>query len=332
MSDKQIDISVLIPIYGVEKFIERSLRSIFSQSKTSGVEFILVNDCTKDNSMEIARALIAEFTTLDVKIIEHKENGGIAAARQTLLDNACGKYTIYIDSDDWCEPNMLEDMYNCALENNADIVSTDYYISKTQGEFYDTLPTPDNGKDALKGVLYGNVYWVLWNKLVRRSLYLDNERYFFPGFNFGEDMLVCAKLFAEAKKVTYLPKAYLHYVQNSSAVTNNLTKAKLDNLVFLMQEIDSLLSKYGYQEEMKEGFVVRKIATKQFIVYHSSGKLQREYAALYHEDTGSIKKLLNAPKYITYSLWLASKGFLFPFRLIRFLRNIKDSRKSSTKF
>lgn len=82
------DISVIVPIYGVEKYIEKSLRSLFSQTKTDGVEFILVNDCTPDRTMEVAREVIADFPTLDIKIVDHEVNRGVAAARQTGLDTA----------------------------------------------------------------------------------------------------------------------------------------------------------------------------------------------------------------------------------------------------
>ncbi len=121
-----MDISVIVPIYGVEKYIAESLRSLFSQTKTDGVEFILVNDCTKDRSIEIAREVISDFPTLDIKIIEHEVNGGVAVTRQTGLDTATGRYTIHFDPDDWCEPNMLEELYNKAIETNADVVISDY--------------------------------------------------------------------------------------------------------------------------------------------------------------------------------------------------------------
>ncbi len=330
---RKLDISVLIPVYGVEKYIERALRSIFNQTKCEGVQFVLVNDCTKDSSMDIAASVISEYPNLNVKIVNHKANSGIAVARQSGLDVAEGEYVIFFDSDDWCEPTMLEDMFCKAKDSDADIVTADYFINRSDAEFYDSVPTPNSGEEALKALLYGKAYWVLWNKLVRRSLYDGEDMRFIDGLNYSEDLLMCAKLFARASKIEYIPKAYLHYMQNGGdAMTNSLSKVKLDNVVSSVKEIEKFLKKNNIYIEMRQALISRKIATKLFLLNNAEGALQRGYAAMYPEVRRYILSYTDTKKYIRYSLLCASRGFVLPFNLIKNFRTFRNRSKASNKF
>ncbi len=329
---KRIDISVLIPIYGVERHIERSLRSMFSQTKTEGVEFILVNDCTRDRSMVIVQELLMEFEGLDIHIINHPHNRGIAAARQSAIDVARGEYIAFFDSDDWCESDMLEMMHQCAITSDADIVVCDYFLSRTDREFYDAMPTPNNGKDALTEMLWGRVYWVLWNKLIRRELFNGSQMDMPEGINYGEDLLMCTKLFARARHVEYLPKAFVHYMQVSGATTSNINSTKLENVRNVVQLMEEFLEENNLAPQMQEALRFRKFETKLFLLNGSNGKAQRGYAKLYPEITGSIMGEASSPKYVRYTLLLASKGMLLPFNMLRWLRGRRHRGMKNNKY
>lgn len=110
-------VSVIVPIYGVEPYIEKCARSLFEQS-LENMEFIFVNDCTPDKSVEILRQVIEDYPRryLQIQIIEHEENRGLAMARNSGLLIAKGEYIIHCDSDDWVELDMYEEMYEKALE------------------------------------------------------------------------------------------------------------------------------------------------------------------------------------------------------------------------
>ncbi|MCM1452577.1 MAG: glycosyltransferase [Clostridium sp.] len=127
-----IKVSVLIPIYGVEKYIARCARSLFNQTLKEGIEFIFVNDATKDNSMDVLKSVIDEFPNRkeQIRIIEHSENKGLAVARVTGVTSAKGEYVTHCDSDDWVEPTMYEKMYNVAKQKGSDIVVCDYVTEK----------------------------------------------------------------------------------------------------------------------------------------------------------------------------------------------------------
>lgn len=102
-------ISIIVPIYGVEPYIKKCLISIMSQSLTSGVECILVNDCTKDESINIAQKLIDEYRgNIKFRIINREENGGLSAARNTGILEAKGDYLYFLDSDDYITPDCIK--------------------------------------------------------------------------------------------------------------------------------------------------------------------------------------------------------------------------------
>ena len=130
----QPKISVIVPVYKAEEYLHRCVDSILAQSFT-GFELILINDGSPDNS----GAICDEYAQKDnrVKVI-HKENGGVASARQCGIDNATGEYTIHADPDDWVEPTMLEELYNKAVEENADMVVCDFYVNTHKSCVYRT--------------------------------------------------------------------------------------------------------------------------------------------------------------------------------------------------
>lgn len=134
-----MNISVIIPVYNVEKYVERCILSIMSQTYTESVECIVVNDCTPDNSMKIVEKMVYDYKgQIQFKLLYHEHNRGVAAVRNTGLDAASGDYIIHIDSDDYCEPDMLEKMYAKAVEEDADIVVADYWRSWVDRELYCT--------------------------------------------------------------------------------------------------------------------------------------------------------------------------------------------------
>ena len=115
-------ISVIIPVYNVEKYIYRCIESIINQTMTEDIECIIVNDATPDKSINIIKEILSHYNgNISFKIINHEKNEGLAAARETGMKYAQGDYIIHLDSDDYCEINMLEEMYNTAITNDADI-------------------------------------------------------------------------------------------------------------------------------------------------------------------------------------------------------------------
>lgn len=226
-----ISISIIVPIYKVEKHIGRCVRSLMEQSYKH-IEYIFVDDASPDRSMEVLRQTLAAYPEREaaVKIISHEINQGLPAARNTGLAIAKGDYIFHCDSDDWIDGDMMEDMVRVIEQQGSDVIYTDFYLSFYKNERYMKQPAYREPKDCLQAMLSGGMKFNVWNKLVKRSLYTDHAITFPSGRSMGEDMTMM-KLFCHAKTVSYIPKAYYHYMQtNPNAYTKCVSERQLDEI------------------------------------------------------------------------------------------------------
>jgi len=237
-------ISVIIPVFKVERFISKCVDSLLKQT-LDDVEFIFVDDCSPDRSIQIIREIRDKYPERmdSVSILRHSENHGLPSARNTGLAHATGEYIFHCDGDDFVEPDMLKDMYDEAKRTDADILWCDWYLSFEHNERYMRQPeykTPDN---ALRGILDGTMKFNVWNKLVRKSLYDNNNIRFPDGYSMGEDMTMI-RLFACASRVSYIPNAYYHYVRiNTGSFTQNFSEKRLAEVMHNTSETVDFVQK-----------------------------------------------------------------------------------------
>ncbi|MBO4571272.1 MAG: glycosyltransferase family 2 protein [Bacteroidales bacterium] len=229
-----IKVSVIIPVYGVERFIVRCARNLFGQT-LEDVEFIFVDDASPDGSIALLEDILKEFParTGQTRILRHPVNKGLPAARNTGLAAASGEYIYHCDSDDWTETTMLEKMYDAAKEADADIVYCDFFLSFEKNERYMSNPDYTSAEEMLrKGFLGGRMKYNVWNKLAKRSLYTDNGISFPEGHPMGEDMTMI-QVAACSTRVIHVPEALYHYVKlNEGAYSNSYSQKKLDDIRF----------------------------------------------------------------------------------------------------
>lgn len=211
-------VSVIIPIYGVEKYISDCLNSVMKQSYTNDIECILINDCTKDQSIEIAKNLIENYDgNINFKIYEHSVNGGLSAARNTGVKYASGDYLYFLDSDDSITPNCLEDLVKTAnLYPKADIVQAGAITNATEEFHYlsmennDRLPLYSENHKLIKWRMLWTYYpATAWNKLIKRRWFIDNNLFFKEGLLHEDDYWTFfaskyVTAYAICKKDTYL--------------------------------------------------------------------------------------------------------------------------------
>lgn len=217
-------ISILIAVYQAEKYLDICLNSILSQS-FSDFEVILVDDGSKDLSGEICD----KFAKKDSRInVIHKQNGGVASARQCGLDNAQGEYLIYVDPDDWVESDMLEVMYREAKHKDADMVFMDYYWENQDNVRYmNEQPKDLNHFTLLESILNQTITGATWTKLIRRSLF-KKYNVTFPPISMTEDTHAMSQLLLNDIKLVYIPKAFYHYVTyiNPNSLLKNVKEYK----------------------------------------------------------------------------------------------------------
>lgn len=205
-------ISILIPVYNVEPFISKCIQSVMAQTYAGEMECIIVDDRGSDNSIAIAEQLIKGYKgSIDFKIIHHEHNRGLAAARNTAVTTAKGEFIIHVDSDDWIEPTMVEDLVKKQQDTNADIVSCNaiaHYIDREE-----KLIEPDyaSKEEMMRSLIEMSLNHVIWRRLIRVSLYTENNISTVEGVNIGEDHYTMPRLLYYAKSFAKYDKALYHY-------------------------------------------------------------------------------------------------------------------------
>lgn len=303
-------VSVITPIYNVAPFIERCTRSLMEQTLKEA-EFIFIDDCATDNSIDILLQIIATYPKRQnqVKIVHHPYNKGLPAARNTGLKQAQGEYIFHCDSDDYIELDMLEAMYDQAKNKNADIVWSDYYLSFGQNERYMKQPKYNSPQEALYGMLTGAMKYNVWNKLIRKELY---DGILFPeGCSMGEDMAMF-RVMARAKSVTYIPKAYYHYIRiNSGAMTQIYTECRLTELKINADDTIHYLTEHVHMEELDKAICLFKLNIKlPFLMSDRENDLLR-WTNWYPEANRYIWSNENKSFRIKVLEWAASNRLFF---------------------
>ena len=282
-------VSVIVPIYKVERFIARCVTSLMKQT-LQDIEYIFVDDATPDQSLSILQEVLAAYPERKkyVKILHHTDNQGLPAARNTGLEVSEGEYIFHCDSDDYVEPDMLETLYNEALKNNADIVWCDWFLTFGKNERYMKQPGYNTPLEAVKAMLAGAMKFNVWNKLVKRNLYQKNAIKFPVGFSMGEDMTMIFP-FAFAQKIHYVPKAFYHYVKtNSGAYTQNHSERNLKDLKYNVERVETFLHQY-YGNSLDKEIAFLKLEIKfPLLIMGTSIQQYKEWTELYPEANNFI--------------------------------------------
>ena len=242
MRERAVAVSVVVPVYNVEKYIERCLDSLVRQKFGYEYEIIIVNDGTKDNSMTIADRFASKYDF--IRIIT-QQNAGLSAARNTGLANARGEYIAFVDSDDFVSPFYISEMYTLAVKNNADIVQCRYcnYFEKSDRSINVLLSHRNGvigGKKAFEKLISDvSVRNYAWNKLYRRSLFTDNNISYPVGKCF-EDVITTPRLFACAENVAFTRKVLYSYAHRPDSITGLAGRKMVDSYL----EAYLILSEY----------------------------------------------------------------------------------------
>ena len=308
-------VSVIIPVYRVEKFIEKCAASLFSQT-LDDVEFIFVDDASPDNSMAVLEKCIQQYPQrkAQIRMLVHKENKGLPAARNTGLAAASGEYVFHCDSDDFVEPDMLETLYAEAKKKDADIVWCDWYLSFEHNERYMKQPAYGTPMDALKAMLAGLMKFNVWNKLVRRRLYADNQIVFPAGYAMGEDMTMML-LFAVAGRVAYVPQAFYHYVKlNTEAYSQNFSLNHLESVKHNIRTVELFLhSRLGNALDLE--IACMKLEAKFPFLMSNRKEMYRLWERTYPEANAYILRNHYISKRRRWVQWCAAKRLWFLVRL-----------------
>lgn len=243
-------ISVIVPVYNAEKYLQKCLDSILEQTYKN-LEIIIINDGSTDNSGQICQ----EYEKQDDRIVYiEKENSGVSDTRNAGMNRMTGPYVTFVDSDDWLEPNYVKFLYEKLIEHQADIVVGNYtsfnesnsvFYFHTSADYYEkvydnksVIPCLYDAKELLKSALI-----VPWGKIYKKEI-IANFR--FPIDRIGEDALFNLKALLDSKKVVYVNKsAYIYRVREGS-LSNTWSDKWIRDAIYIIEERLSLLASLGY--------------------------------------------------------------------------------------
>lgn len=251
-------LSIVVPVYKVEPYIEKCARSIFDQT-LDNLEIIFVNDCSPDNSVDIIKQLLEHYPNrkTQTRILTMPKNSGSACVRKKGILESTGDYIIHCDGDDWVDLSLYKTLYKAAIKYDADIVVCDevmeyngYSIPKPSGN------VPSSGKDLLRNWYKYTIGLFCHNKLVRRQLYFENNIFPWDGLNMWEDNGLFARLFYYANKVVQIKGGPLYHYNraNVSAMTAGYGIKQVEQMIAIANNLCEFF------ESLPDGSEFRKTA------------------------------------------------------------------------
>ena len=261
-------VSVIVPVYGVEKYIERCARSLFEQT-LDDIEYIFVDDCSPDESISILKKVLTEYPERidSTRIVRMPKNSGLPAVRKYGVGLATGDYIIACDSDDYVENEIYESMYTMALNYNLDLVQCDIEVVDDDKSLYTITSKKEQlSSEELKTlILNGDISNSLCNKLVRCSVYQNSDLQF-PTQNYEEDNALAVQLAHFSNKMSYINEPYYKAYFNQSSMSRKpgveqITK-RFNESYANSQLIITFLQAHEYADDSK-AMIKAKIRPKQ---------------------------------------------------------------------
>jgi glycosyltransferase involved in cell wall biosynthesis len=331
-------ITLALPIYNVEKYVERALLSALNQSYDN-IEFIIVDDKGKDNSMAIVRKALSEHSRgKEARIIEHPENIGTGATKNTAIDAAQGKYIYFMDSDDEITPDCIEKLYAKMQEDDVDFVIGSYQSKLQSGEIIKNFICDNPSIHEHLEIAWQffenrnkSIPIFTWNKLYKISLLRDNQIYCVPG-HLNEDNIFSFQVFLKSLSCSFLSDiTYFHYdIPNSTMKRVHNASSR-----FARQYTEIISFEWEFaQNYRKERIYESLLAYIVFYTIYSATEIGKSKMINPSEKVEFLKKISVFPVQLKEILRLRRKRFFFiivwlifkmPFRISIFEVSLKLS-------
>lgn len=260
-----VKVSVIVPIYNVEKYIEDCAKSLFQQT-LNDIEYIFVNDCTPDKSIKILKEVLDAYPERknQVKIVNLEVNSGQAAARKRGVSEATGDFIIFCDGDDWVDKNMYQRLYDCAIQHNYDFVRCLFSrVSEGHQALCKLIPPESyaNKKQLLSYLIRSSDFSSTCDKLVRRNV-VFSQQFVYPKDNMCEDLVYVLQYVLNAKSIGYINESFYYYRQNESSISHVLETEHICRKALQISNNVELLQTILAKSNLKANFVGEIVAAK----------------------------------------------------------------------
>lgn len=311
-------ISIIVPVFKVEHYIGRCIESIQKQNLCEW-ELFLVDDCSPDDSISVIKNYIANDSR--IHLLQHSQNRGPMAARQTGYRCAKGEYLMFIDGDDTIPEYALQLLYDTATHTHCDIVSgnIDYFNMKGEVEHrHYKLVYGNKPEDVYKSMLKHEYAHNLCNKLINRRIFVNNDLDCFEHATNGEDGYLVYQLLQYCNSAVHIDKVVYFYWQNSLSTTNNrLTPSGLMSIIKMLLLLKELSYKYQNIKKYFDYFITNALVNKYALGYSNELKLDETLKKYNLDVYVSISFIFKEFSMIDFCVFWA-KMFIYPY-----LRKIK---------
>lgn len=292
-------VSILVPIYNVEKFIKRCVESLMNQSYNN-IEFIFVDDNTPDNSIGILNEILSKYPERkNWQVIHHPYNKGLAATRNTGIEHAHGEWIAFVDSDDYLHINAIENLINKAITTDSEIIIGEYSIVTNNGIHKFKRPKQTFNKiEYIQTLLRWNeVDLTLWGKLFKKELFTKNNIKSYEGYNLGEDFGVTTRLAYYANSITFINNMVYYYENsNASSYTKTVSENSINSLIYITHKIIEFYKEKPDFDKFRKHLYIGLTRMKCWIYYNKCYKKIEEINTLiqtYQLEEGIYYKLIN---------------------------------------
>lgn len=252
-------VSILVPIYNVEHFIEKCAVSLLEQDYCN-IQYVFVNDCTPDNSMEVLQRVIGRYPHRNIVVINHEKNKGLSAARNTAVKAAEGEFVMHVDSDDYLSDNTaVSQLMQCQQQEQADVVIDDMQHVFADKCVVETACVPKDKVAYVNKILSRQTPVCVCGGVYRKSLYTERNIWAIEGLNYGEDYVTKPRLIYYANKVAHLKKPFYCYVHtNELSYTRNFSSNVVRDQKWALQLLEDFFTARPdvllYAKAMKQAY------------------------------------------------------------------------------
>ena len=308
-----IKVSVIVPVYNISKYLKRCLDSIIGQTLKE-IEIVVVNDCSPD---PLDDAICREYEKLDsrIKYIKHEKNKGPGGTRNTGISQVKGVFLGFVDSDDYIHKDMYKVMYEQAIKNNCDIVQCNIMpIDSEYNEYFDRRlhrekKVFDSVEEKIKCYLKPGATFVdygMCNKIVRRSVFIENHISFEEKVRYAEDCAPCLKLLYYVSKRMFIPNCFYYYYQRRDSIIHTFKFDLYKDILLYLKQIKDFLKEKNLYNRVKSEYINRYEAAVLGL-YHKC----------YTANKDRVQEFENAVR--SGSIYSESKGFRVKFKLFRYI-------------
>lgn len=304
-------ISIIIPVYKVEKYIAECLQSVMRQTYEGDIECLLVDDCGNDNSIAIAQGVIAKYEgPISFKVLRHEQNRGLSAARNTGVSVATGDYVYFFDSDDYIADDCLNVLSEPLRRKEYDVVLGDFHLFGNPKDivFLNEGTGETVGKEEIfrKTYITRTLYMMACNKLIKRNLFLENDLAFIEG-QLHEDELWTYKLTSVIESMYVQQVVTYHYRIHDNSIMGNWEKNQQKMLKSCYLTLEYVLDHPA---------AVKKVDYQKCVVYYIRSWQRHTYNSEYRDEYMRLRE-----RFAFHPILDCLKGQLSPLDVLRYMKH-----------